>query len=74
MSPKEFHALSKCQQERMEHMDWQLAGLKSFYAHCHGMKITAEEFMGKKKAVAKRSDKALERDLTMLFGCGPGKE
>jgi predicted DNA binding CopG/RHH family protein len=75
MSPKEFYAMNKCYQERMEYMDWHMAGLKSFYANSNGLKITAEEFMGKRSRVTiRRSNNDLERDLVNLFGCGPGKE
>jgi len=74
MSPKEFHALHKCYKEHMEHLDWQMAGLKSFYAHCNGQKISAEEFMGKKaKNKPYPSNEQLENDLESLFGCGPKK-
>jgi hypothetical protein len=77
MSPKEFYALSRCYQERIEHIDWHMAGLKSFYAQCKGASITAEEFMGKKKKPARKasmSDERLEAQLTSLFGVGPGKD
>ena len=81
MSPKEFYALSRCYQERMEHMDWQMAGLKSFYAQCKGASITAEEFMGKKKTASNKRtsnpplmDEQLEMQLTSLFGVGPERE
>jgi hypothetical protein len=68
MSPKEFHAMNKCYRERMEHLDWQMAGVKAVYANVHGVKITAAEFMGKREQPDTRS---LQRDLTVLFGCGP---
>jgi hypothetical protein len=77
MSPKEFYALSRCYQEHLEHLDWQIAGMKSFYAQCKGVSITAEEFMGKKKQASKKrlpSDEELTSTLESLFGCGPGKE
>jgi hypothetical protein len=74
MSPKEFYAMNKCHQERTEHMDWQVAGMKSFYANCNGVSITAEDFMGKKKKPVRKtamSDERLEAQLTSLFGVGP---
>ena len=77
MSPKEFYALSRCYNERVENTEWQVAGFKSFYARCKGVDISAEEFMGKKKASKKRptqTDEQLEMQLTQLFGVGPVKE
>lgn len=75
MSPREFHALHQCYNERMEHLEWQMAGWKSVYANIHGIKVSAGEFMGKKgKAQKERNDKDLESSLTALFGVGPGRE
>jgi hypothetical protein len=68
MSPREFYALADCYQERLEHFDWHMAGLKAVIANCAGIKITAEDFMGKSK---KFDERQLELQLTSLFGCGP---
>jgi hypothetical protein len=68
MSPKEFAALCKCHQEQVEHWDWHMAALKAVIANCAGVKITAEDFMGRKSSP---DDELLEIQLTALFGCGP---
>jgi hypothetical protein len=49
-------------------MDWHMAALKAVIANCAGVKITAEDFMGKKSSP---DDELLEIQLTALFGCGP---
>lgn len=76
MSPKEFHALNRAYNERVEHMDWQFAGLKATIAQCHGCKVTAADFMSMKEKMKVNkypSDKQLERSLEIAFGCGPTK-
>jgi hypothetical protein len=71
MSPKEYSALCKCYQEQVDHLDWHMAGLKAVIANCAGVKITAEDFMGKRKETTYPTDEQLEEQLTSIFGCGP---
>ena len=77
MSPREFHALTKCYQEREERMDRRFATMQAFYVNCNSeQKLTADDFMGNKQSNKRRptNDEQLENDLVRLFGCGPGKE
>ena len=74
MSPKEFHALTKCYQDREERMDRRIATLQAFYVNCNSeMELTSDDFMTTKR-VAKKANSVLENQLTVLFGCGPGVE
>jgi hypothetical protein len=73
MSPREFHAMTKCYQEREERMDRRFATMMEIYAKCHGVELTADDFMGKDRD-REHDDKVLEQSLTALFGCGPGFE
>jgi hypothetical protein len=75
MSPKEFHALTRCYQDREERMDRRFATMQAFYANCNSDKtFTADDFMGRPQPKQYPSDEQLELDLVNLFGCGPGKE
>ena len=76
MSPREFHALTKCYQDREERMDRSFASMQAVYAQCCGSKLTTEDFMSKPKTKAQKhypTNEQLERNLTVLFGCGPKK-
>lgn len=68
MSPKEFHALTKCYQEREERMDRRFATMLEVYAKSNGLELTTEDFMGRKTSP---TDDQLELQLTSIFGCGP---